>query len=75
MSMRIIGIDLAVSAKHKAMILDPAANKFTGRSVVFRSRPDDLERLLKRARTGAPKEVQLVAIMEATGMAWYPVGV
>lgn len=75
MSMRIIGIDLAVSAKHKAMILDPAANKFIGRPITFRSRPAGLERLLHRARAGAPEGVQLVAIMEATGMAWYPVGV
>jgi len=75
MSIRIIGIDLAVNAKHKAMILDPAGNKFIGKPITFRSRHDDLERLLKRARAGAPEEVQLVAIMEATGMAWYPVGV
>ena len=75
MNMRIIGIDLAVSAKHKAMILDPATNKFIGRQVTFRCRPNDLERLLQRAQAGAPEGVQLVAIMEATGMAWYPVGV
>lgn len=75
MSVRIIGIDLAVSAKHKAMVLDPADNKFIGRQITFRSRSDDLERVLNRARKGAPEGVQLIAIMEATGMAWYPVGV
>lgn len=75
MSIRIIGIDLAVSAKHKAMILDPASNKFLGKQISFRSRPNDLERVLKRARKDAPENVQLIAIMEATGMAWYPVGV
>jgi hypothetical protein len=31
MTMRIIGIDLAVNAKHKAMILDPASNEFLGK--------------------------------------------
>ena len=75
MSIRIIGIDLAVSAKHKAMVLDPACNKFIGKPITFRSRPDELERLLKKARAGAPEGVQLAAVMEATGMAWYPVGV
>ena len=75
MTIRIIGIDLAVSAKHKAVVLDLASNKFIGKQINFRSRPDDLERVLKRARKGASEEVQLIAIMEATGMAWYPVGV
>jgi len=75
MSIRIIGIDLAVSAKHKAVVLDPAGNKFIGKQISFRSYPDDLERVLSRARKGASEEVQLIAIMEATGMAWYPVGV
>ena len=75
MNNRIIGIDLAVSAKHKAVVLDPASNKFIGKQISFRSRPDELERVLKRARKGASEEVQLIAIMEATGMAWYPVGV
>lgn len=75
MSIRIIGIDLAVSAKHKAVVLDPASSKFIGKQISFRSRPDDLEHVLERARKGAPEGIQLVAIMEATGMAWYPVGV
>ena len=75
MSIRIIGIDLGVSAKHKAMILDPASNEFIGKKVIFRARPGELERLLQRARAGAPEDVEVVAIMEATGMAWYPVGV
>lgn len=75
MNMRIIGIDLAVSASHKAMILDPACNQFIGKQISFRSRPEDMERLLQRARKGAPANVPIIAILEATGMAWYPVGV
>ena len=75
MNMRIIGIDLGVSAKHKAMILDPACNQFIGRPFSFRARPDELGRLLKRARKGAPADVRLVAVLEATGMAWYPVAI
>jgi len=73
MNKRIIGIDLAVSAKHKAVILDPASNEFIGKQVTFRARPADLDKLLQQARTGAPEDVILIAILEATGMAWYPV--
>lgn len=75
MNMRIIGIDLAVSAKHKAMVLDPASNQFIGRQMSFRARPDELDRVIARARKGAPDDVRLVAVLEATGMAWYPVSI
>ena len=75
MNKRIIGIDLAVSAKHKAMILDPASNKFIGGQLTFRARPDDLRRLLARACRDAPADTDYIAILEATGMAWYPVAV
>lgn len=75
MNMRIIGIDLAVTATHKAMILDPASNQFIGKQISFRARPADLERLLSRARENAPADIALMAILEATDMAWYPVAV
>lgn len=73
--LRIIGIDLAVSAVHKAVILDPATNEFIGNQITFHPRPAELERLLAKARAGASQPVELVAMLEATGMAWYPVGV
>lgn len=73
MNKRIIGIDLAVSAKHKAVILDPASNAFIGKQLSFRARPADLERLIQHARKDAPEDVVLIAILEATSMAWYPV--
>lgn len=73
MNKRIIGIDLAVSAKHKAIVLDPASNQFVGKQLSFRARPADLDRLLCRAQKDAPQDVTLIAILEATGMAWYPV--
>ncbi len=74
MNIRIIGIDLAITAKHKAIILDPASNQFVSKQISFRSLPEEIDRLLQRARDGAGAEPHLVAIMEATGMAWYPVG-
>lgn len=73
--LRIISIDLAVSAAHKAIILDPASNRFVGKQMMFRSRPAELERLLVWAKAGAEETVKVVAVLEATGMAWYPVRV
>ena len=73
MNKRIIGIDLAVSAKHKAIVLDPACNQFIGNQISFRSRPEDMDRLLHIAHQNAANDVTLIAILEATGMAWYPV--
>lgn len=74
MNTRVIGIDLAVTAKHKAVILDSATNKFLGKQLAFRARPQEMDRLLARARAGAEGPLQLVAMLEATGMSWYPVG-
>jgi transposase len=74
MQTRIIGIDLGVTADHKAVVLDPATNKFVGRPWGFNSTPGALDRLIARARKGLTGPVQLIAILEATGMAWYPVG-
>lgn len=75
MQTRIIGIDLGVTAHHQAVVLDPATGEFVGRPWKFRATPQALDRLLHRARRGLSEEVRLVAMLEATGMAWYPVGV
>jgi transposase len=75
MSTRIIGIDLAVTAVHKAIVLDSNDNEFVTPVLNFRAVPVELDKLLKRARADAPPDVKLVAILEATHMSWYPVGV
>ncbi len=75
MNKRIIEINLAVSAKHKAVILDPASNEFIGKQITFRAQSAEMDKLLLRARKDAPEDVILIAILEATGMAWYPVSV
>lgn len=72
MNTRIIGIDLAITAKHKAIVLDPASNQFMGKQISFRMLPEEIDRLVQRAREGVGNEAHIVAIMEATGMAWYP---
>jgi transposase len=73
MSTRIIGIDLAITAEHRAAILDPASNEFVVKQLRFRAYPEDLDKLVTKARKGADPDVQLIVVLEATGMAWHPV--
>jgi Transposase len=71
--MRTIGLDLAVQAAHKAVVLDESGH-FCTPILTVHTRPSELDQLLARARAGAPSaEVQTV--MEPTGMAWFPVAV
>ncbi|GAB4405144.1 MAG: IS110 family transposase [Anaerolineales bacterium] len=75
MQTRIIGIDLAISAAHKAVVLDKASNTFISPLIPFYTDPADLDRLLAIARSGTGGDVQIMAVLEATGMAWFPVSV
>jgi transposase len=74
MDTRIIGIDLAVKGAHKAVVLDQASNTFVSKLLTFHTDPADLDRILDAARAGASEDVRVIAVLEATGMAWYPVG-
>jgi transposase len=74
MDTRIIGIDLAVKGAHKAVALDQASNTFVSKLLTFHTDPADLDRILEAARAGASEDVRVIAVLEATGMAWYPVG-
>ena len=71
--MRTIGIDLALTSAHKAVIADAQGRCLTP-VFTFHTTPVDLERLLGRARDGAP-ETPLQVVMEPTGMAWFPIAV
>ena len=71
--MRTIGIDLAVQAAHKAVVADEQGHYVTP-VLKFHSRPNDLDNVLDRARDGATTDA-LQAVMEPTGMAWFPVAV
>jgi hypothetical protein len=75
MDTRIIGIDLAVKAAHKAIVLDQASNTFVSKVLSFHTDPAELDQVLTVAREGASDDVRLIAVLEATGMAWYSVGV
>ncbi len=70
--MRTIGIDLAISATHKAVVADEQAKVITP-LIRFETDPADLEGLLRRARKGADEDVPLRVVMEPTGLAWLPV--
>ena len=71
MQTRIIGIDLAVTAKHKAIVLDQSSNRFVSKLLQFHTDPVAIDRVLHAARADAPDDLRLVAVLEATGMAWY----
>lgn len=75
MNTRVIGIDLGVTAAHKAIVYDPARGAFVGKPWSFRPYPAELDRLLQRAQQECSPPVDLAVVLEATGMAWYPVGV
>ena len=72
--MRIIGIDLATTAKHRAIIAD-GRSQFISPLIKFDTRLADLERLRTRALAGAALDEELVVVMEATDINWYPVAV
>jgi transposase len=74
MHTRIIGVDLAVKAAHTAAIYDPASQTFLTKRMRFRSRPQEIERVLARARQGLSRDGRIVVILEATNMSWFEVG-
>ena len=63
--MRTLGIDLAVKAAHKAIVMD-ANGKFVSPVLSFHSRWDDLQQLVARAREGGEPDQPLQAVMEPT---------
>lgn len=69
--MRTIGIELAVASAHKAIVADDQGHYVT-RLLTVSPRAGDLDTLLARARQGAPSP-ELQAVMEPTGMAWFPI--
>lgn len=73
MHTRVIGIDLAVTAPHKAVVYDPATDDYIGRVQSFGPQASEMDRVWQLAHVGTAEPVQVVVICEATGMAWYPV--
>jgi transposase len=72
--MRIIGIDLATTAKHRAVVANERS-RFISPVIRLETRMADLVRLRARALDGAKPDEELVVVMEATDINWYPVSV
>ncbi len=70
--MRIIGMDLAVTGAHKAVVMS-GQGAYVSPVLSLRTEPEELARLLKRAREGAPADEPVSVVMESTGHAWLPV--
>jgi transposase len=72
--MRIVGIDLAVRAQHRAIIANEQS-RFMSSIIKFKTQLVDLDRLNARARQDMAVDEELVVVMEATNIVWYPVSV
>ncbi len=71
--MRIVGIDLGITGKHKAVIADERGRAI--RPVLsFSTSVPELAHLVEAAQEGNADRVVKV-VMEPTGMAWFPVAV
>jgi transposase len=68
---RTVGIDLAISAVQVAQIFDDG--RAVGKSMRFRLTPADLKRFIAAVKHGATGDAPITAVMEPTGMAWFPV--
>lgn len=71
MHRRTIGVDLAISAVQVAQIFDDGIP--VGRPIRFRLDPEELRRFTATVMAGVPPGVPIQAVMEPTGMAWFPV--
>ncbi len=70
--MRTIGLDLAVSGQHQALLTDEQGD-IVGSPVRLRTEPAALAALLDQARAGQPATTPVRVVMEPTGLSWLPV--
>jgi Transposase len=71
MGQRTVGIDLAIRGDHVARILDDGRPH--AKPIRFRLTSDSLGQLVARLRDGLPADGTVTAVMEPTGMSWFPV--
>lgn len=74
MPYRNIGIDLSVTAKHKAQVCDEQGKKIVT-VFSFHTSRDNLDALGQKALTGATQGTKLRFICEPTEMSWFPVAI
>jgi transposase len=70
---RTVGIDLAIRGEHVAQIVDDG--RPVGRPIRFRLTADALRRFVAAVTAGLPAGIPVQAVLEPTGMAWFPVAV
>ena len=68
---RTVGIDLAIRGTQVAQVFDDGAP--VGKTLRFKLTAHDLEQFVTAVTDGVPDGVPIQAIMEPTGMAWFPV--
>lgn len=71
MTHRTIGVDLAIRGEHVAQIFEDG--RPVGRPLRFRHDPASLESFVSRATAGLGEGDLVQAVMEPTGMSWFPV--
>ncbi len=71
MGQRTVGIDLAIRGDHVARILDDGRPH--GKPIRFRLTSHSLASLVIRLRDGVAPDSPITAVMEPTGMSWFPV--
>ncbi|AFW03094.1 transposase [Gluconobacter cerinus] len=71
MTFRTIGIDLAIRGDHLAQIYDDG--RPNGRAIRFRHDQPSLAAFVQTAMMGLRADDHIQAIMEPTGMSWFPV--
>lgn len=71
MTHRTIGVDLAIRGEHVAQIFEDG--RPVGRSLRFRHDPASLDAFIARATAGLGEGHTAQAVMEPTGMSWFPV--
>jgi transposase len=72
--MRYIGLDLALTTAHKAVVIDERGQTITP-VISITTSAAALGQLFRRAREGVSEDEPLVVVMEPTGMAWFPIAV
>jgi len=72
--MRILALDLAIAAEHKALLAD-AQGQPLGPIRSLRTTASSLAQLVHQAREGMAPEEELLLVMEPTGMVWFPIAV
>lgn len=73
-SYRNVGIDLSVTAKHKAQVRDEQGNKIVPNFSFYISE-DNLDALCEQALKDATRGTKLRLICEPTGMSWFPIAI